>query len=381
MGLNHKGGHIFALILCILTGLNVANEKEKNDALQSGLHFGAADFGVHGNSLFFLPDQRTVVVGGGIGPTETELRDVSTGRRIQSVGKDGFGVAVSRGGTRIATAGTRIAVFDRAAAKELVSLPGNNYGVMPAAFSPDGSRLAFAANDLPSLSILDIETGRTVSMKGQQEQFGALAFSPDGKRLAAGCYEYGIDLCPIRIYDSRTGEKLTDLKAHQRAILGLVFSSNGKVLASVGNDGLALWNLANGNLRFIPAKAVPQTTVANRSWSLAMSPNDKVIAVGTDDSIQLIDAAREEIFEEIHPTGYIVWGVAFSPCGAVLGSISGNGPRALEFWKPSDGSRIGGADRHLGSVTRVEFLGRNHLATLGEDLRRIFLCLNHLKYR
>jgi len=373
MGINRKARHILVLMLLsagLLTCSQAANEKEKNAVVQSGLHFGAADFGVHGNSLFFLPDGRTVVVGGGNGPTETELRDVSTGRRILSVGKDGFGVAVSRDGTRIATAGTKITVFDRATSKELLSLPGNNYGVMPVALSADGTRLAFADNDVPGLSILDIGTGATVSLKGQHERYGALAFSPDGKRLAAGCHEYGMDPCPIKIYDSRTGEQLSDLKAHHRAILGLVFSSNGKVLASVGNDGLALCNLADGHLRFIPAEAAPQTpSAANRSWSLAMSPDDKSIAVGTDESIQLIDAARGEIVREIYPTGHMVWGVAFSPSGPILGSISGSGPRALEFWKTTDGSRMGGADRHLGSVTRVEFFARNHLATFGDDLR------------
>ena len=66
----------------------------------------------------------------------------------------------------------------------------------------------------------------------------ALAFSNDSKILAIG------DWSDIRLIEVDTGNLITTLSKHNRAVKALAFSSNGKILASGSEDGtILIWDL------------------------------------------------------------------------------------------------------------------------------------------
>ncbi len=62
-----------------------------------------------------------------------------------------------------------------------------------------------------------------------------IAFSPDGKTLAIGW-------SPIRLFDIETGKLRLALAEHPHPITSLVFSSDGKTLASSGGGIVVLWD-------------------------------------------------------------------------------------------------------------------------------------------
>lgn len=332
---------------------------------QNGIHLGVNDFSVTGAQVIFLPGGKEVVVGGG-GGSDTMLRSAANGKVLLKLGTDGFGIAVSADGKRIATAGRQISVFDRTSSKEIMSLPGNNDGVMPVAFSPQGDLLAIADNSKRDLTIRKLGAAAKVTMKNTSPRYSSLVFSKDGKKLFAGTHEFGIDPSPIDVFDTTTGNKLNKLDAHHRAILGLALSSSGNLLASASEDGLGIWNLTTGKKQFLAAST--KSGSQSRVWSVAISPDGSAIAIGTDDSIRIIHSASGKLVKELRPSGQIVWGVGFTPDGKELASISGSDRRTLELWNLASGQRQG-AERHAQGVKEIAYLDATRLISIGNDDR------------
>ena len=68
-----------------------------------------------------------------------------------------------------------------------------------------------------------------------------VVFSPDGKRLASASDEF------VHIWDVKRGHKTLTLKGHRGTVSSVTFSPDGMQLASACNDGtLKLWNATNG---------------------------------------------------------------------------------------------------------------------------------------
>ncbi len=115
-----------------------------------------------------------------------------------------------------------------------------------ALFSADGGTLATVTREGHSI-IWDAET-RTERVRiehGGQSFGSSLALSPDGGVLAM---TYGIDDFEnaVSLWNAVTGEHLGTLPGHKQSIWSVVFSPDGRTLASSSADGsLRLWNVAS----------------------------------------------------------------------------------------------------------------------------------------
>src|SRR5262249_13218044 len=135
----------------------------------------------------------------------------------------------------------------------LLNLKGGAYSV---AFSPDGTRLATGsgysessdknAKHIPGdVKVWDLRTGQEIrSLKGHTRVVVCVVFSPDGKRLASAS-----DDKTVKVWDSQTGQELLTFKEHTGRIRSVVFSPDGKRLASASEDTtVKLWDAQTGKV-------------------------------------------------------------------------------------------------------------------------------------
>ena len=120
-------------------------------------------------------------------------------------------------------------------------------GADAVAFSPDGALLATIRSY--DIYIWDAVTGKKLRELAIREGDGAggkaLAFSPDGSILLVSKFVHVLPFCldTVELFDVNTSEKLLSLPGHTETIETLVFSHDGKILASGSRDGtVLLWD-------------------------------------------------------------------------------------------------------------------------------------------
>jgi WD40 repeat protein len=137
--------------------------------------------------------------------------------------------------------------------------PGEFASAADVAFSPDGKRLAAALSagsrakpagllidDAPSsVRVWELPSGKErLNLKGHKSWIGRVVFSPDGKRLASA----GGDKV-VRVWDAVTGQEVRAIPFDTARIDVLAFSPDSKRLAAAGGDdkkpaGIKVWALA-----------------------------------------------------------------------------------------------------------------------------------------
>ena len=107
------------------------------------------------------------------------------------------------------------------------------------AFSPEGTTLALGHQDSITLwNVTTINMQKHSVIPDSRRAFrDILAFSPDGKTLLGSSRSH------IKLWDVDTGNQLSTLTGHTEPIETLVFSHDGKILASGSEDGtVLLWD-------------------------------------------------------------------------------------------------------------------------------------------
>ena len=196
------------------------------------------------NVLAFSPDNK--ILAAGIPRQGIRAWDINTGAELFNFNAaEPFGrkLVFSPDGTLLATNETHVQthVWDISTQRDIT--PPNVMNASALAFSPDGKTLAFGypngivLSDITTTGIK--ERGRISNHRG----FGSvLTFSPDGKILLDPNL---MSLQPlIQLWDVNTGTNLGGiLSGHTESIETLVFSHDGKTLASSSWDGtVLLWD-------------------------------------------------------------------------------------------------------------------------------------------
>ncbi|MYF55252.1 hypothetical protein F4225_05705 [Candidatus Poribacteria bacterium] len=233
---------------------------------QTGRFLGS--FVGHKDNIYavdFSPDGRLLATGGGQKRRRPELKNGSD--RDNSVCL----WDIRRG--ELYLIGERLAAFTE-----------HTDWVNAVAFSPDGKTLVSCGQD-KTIQLWEIQSLKHLrTLAGHEDSVNAIAFSPDGKTLVSGStdgtillwhYNIGELILPpievtgqvtslnyspdgsllvcstyydhaVHVLDAKTGESLYTYTGHTGRINAVVFSPDGKTLASVSNDCTVLmWDIQN----------------------------------------------------------------------------------------------------------------------------------------
>jgi DNA-binding beta-propeller fold protein YncE len=282
------------------------------------------------------------------------------GATMATLAPDGRSVALASGNNSIL-------VLDTGTGKELHKLAGSQNGTSALAYSPDGMTLAARGGD-NAIRLYDVARGGEARLITPQAannpapggvvalKLGAriggnssagLVFSPDGKVLAshgspsaagmrgavvAPRNAAGANRATIDLYDVTVGKAVRKIELTQPAV-SITFSPDGRVLATENADhSVTLWEVASGKERAQLGKAVAANPAPNAAG--------QVFAVKV---AGLVTSA-----EPAGPTT-----LAFSPDGRAL--VSRGSDNAVNVWDVTAGKDVSHFKGHEGRVETVAF--------------------------
>jgi RNA polymerase sigma factor (sigma-70 family) len=213
-----------------------------------------------------------------------------------------------------------IHLYDTTTGRELRRLAGHQQAASAVAFSPAGKTLA--STDLDgNLRFWAVTTGKllpgVIPFRAREQ----LAYSPDGKLLAGGGYQKRPQL-----WDVAAGKQLEHLQEQRGGCSHVVFSSDGKRLASYSQQALYVWDVATGKTM------QPLQGHEREVWSVAFSPDGRRLATagGGWGQVRLWDAATGKELPAPEKVATYVYAAGYSPDGKLL--AVGGGGREQGIW-------------------------------------------------
>lgn len=280
-------------------------------------------------SVAFSPDGKFIAsCSTRSGPTTTllELWNAKTGKSVRAwnghVGAV-YSVAFSPDSKTLASAASdsvKLWNVDTGALRRTWSPYNSNNYVKSVAFSPDGRILATGGED-NMVRLWDIQTGdlrRTLA--GSWLGIDVIAFSPDGSMIAAASQE-------IKVWDVASGtlQKTLTSKTSSSAV---AFSQDGQKIAGAFHETIVIWNTTNYDVigQFTAPDINPNLN------SFAFSPDGQIIAAGSGDwIIHLWDVSTGKLTKTLTGHRDAVNSVAFSPDGKTL--ASGSDDMTVKLWR------------------------------------------------
>lgn len=321
-------------------------------------------------------------------------RAVEASRAVATIPVQAAAVAFSPDGTRLATAGSSVAIWSARTGKRLLALGRGSGPFNDVAFSADGSRvtggsdagvatmwnarngrrlesltspvrgtgiyaLAFdpagttlAADDgVGALWLWDVAGRREVRTIRTAGQLCGVSWSPDGRRVATGDCGTHFSASLARIWDVGTGKRVFASKPQLGAIRTIAFSPNGRYLGAPNRVGVAdIFDIRTGR---VVTRFEDHT---GEVLALAFSPDGKrAVTSSTDGTARVWDVKTGRQRLVLRGARAAVSAVAFGANGTRVATASQDG--TVTIWDVTiQGSRDWlTLDAHPGGVESIYY--------------------------
>jgi WD40 repeat protein len=177
---------------------------------------------------------------------------------------------------------------------------------------------------------------------GHSDGVNSLSYSPDGKFLASSS-----DDGTIKIWETKTWQLTRVIKMSRCCNGDVVFTSDGKSIATNGCETIQFFNIETGNL---------EKTFADHSshiYSFALSPDGTSMASGDDQVIKLWELETGRQIKTFSGHTKEIGAISFSPDGRFLASSSWD--KTVKLWDIISGKEIKTYKRREEAWNAVEF--------------------------
>jgi WD40 repeat protein len=192
-------------------------------------------------------------------------------------------------------------------------------------WSPDGRVVILKINMLyalfpPAESPLELELTPT-EKEDQTFRVKTLAFSSDGRLIVGGgdFFPGGVLTGFVQVWDSATGKVLAIANDIEGGVLSMALSSNGRVLAAGGGNGIRLWQVAPDGKLLSGPQVLEQ--YPNVSY-LVFSPDSLQLAAHVYSGVAIYSIAPEQESVPLQGRSLTPSQLAFSPDRTLLAAVA-----------------------------------------------------------
>ncbi len=195
------------------------------------------------------------------------------------------------------------------------------------AFSPDGSLLATGGTLANKVRLLNTGTGQFKELSGHTNGLIGMVFSPDGKKVATS----GLDNT-VRFWGTETGTQGATLPS-DTAMFQLSFSPDGGRLATVGGVRARVWDVATAKSTDLPSKT--PTVLQFLKFS---RDGKRLVSAGDYQTIKVWDAQTLELLHDLPGLQLSTLQLDFSPDGKNV--LTAGRENSARIWELETGTTV-----------------------------------------
>jgi WD40 repeat protein len=268
-----------------------------------------------------------------------------------------YTVAFSSDGKKIVSGGwdNKVQLWDTEKRVKIGHPFVHNNTVYRVAFSPIDNETIISGSLDKTLRLWKVKPDKPPyeprKLENHKDGVHPIVFSPNGKIIASGGWAK-----TIKLHSLSVGKKTIDIDTG-RTIYSIAFSPDSQTIVSGGDNGkLRLWDVATGKEKKEILFKDKNSSDAHDDaiYGVAFSPNGKTIASSSWDRKLKSWNAKTGALRKVF-TGHkgLVYGIAFSPNGKNI--VSGSGDKTLRLWNAETGKEKMKLEGHMDNVHSVAF--------------------------